>query len=142
MEYLQEKIKKDLGALWEMIQAEVALKDEINKDLSAYVERNRRFAVGEVIWIYDVDTDTLMGRGVVGDAKTSINTEPLYLKEYIKNEDACEKRINLFRYEVFAVKKDGTKSTKHFFTHPHFLNDQKRHGDVYIKKIEADVEAH
>lgn len=133
---MKDKIQSDCNKLHKLMQDVDALKADISKDISLYAEENRVFFNDEVVAVCDRDTDKEIGRGIVSSVRTLIHLEPIWLKSYTDFEKFSSDIDNL-RYEIYAIKKDGTKSTKHFFHMPHFIgtNTNKKFSDVYIRKI-------
>jgi hypothetical protein len=106
--------------------------------LENYAQANRKFHNGEIVAVCDRDSHQEIERGVVADVMTLVKLDALWLKDYSDN-DKFNKDIEYLRYEIFALKKDGTKSTKHFYQIPHFISDVNGRGNsVYIKKIESN----
>jgi hypothetical protein len=131
---MKTEIQNKCGELWLLIQKENELKRELNLELQNYAETNRKFANGEVVMICDRESDREIGKGMVTDVKTFVHLEPLWLKEYADGKK-FDADIDNLRYEIYAVKKDGTQSNKHYFHSPHFIGDTKKWSDVYIKSL-------
>jgi hypothetical protein len=131
---MKEQIRSKCSELRSLLQQEDELKKEILLELKDYAETNRKFANGEIVLVCDRDTDREFGRGVVADVRTLINLDFFELNDY-SDESKFNERIEHLRYEIYALKKDGTKSNKHFFHAPHYIGDIKKWSDVYIKKI-------
>lgn len=74
---------------------------------------NRKFADGERVHVYSRPDNEYIGEGICGSVKSSIIIRDLDLKDYFDDEKFNE-ALKTLRYEVFAIKKDGTTSTRHF----------------------------
>ncbi len=136
---MENTIQNKCIQLWEDMQAQMKLSNDIELMLKSYVEANRKFANGEIVLVCDRDTDKVISKGAVMSAKTFVRLEPLWLKGYT-NDEKFNNEIKSLRYEIFAVKKDGTPAAKHLFHSPHFINDGEsilKVSDVYIKKLDA-----
>ncbi len=130
---MKKEIQKECMNLWDLMQQELELKKQINIKLDNYSEANRKFSNGETIIIYSTITNKEVGRGIVASVCTHIHLDPLWLKGY-SDFDYMDKDFEL-RYEIYAIKKDGTQSTKHFFHSPHFISENQNKGEWYITKI-------
>ncbi len=106
---------------------------EVEKNLQLYVEENREFIPGELVEVYDRDTDQKLGEGIVGNAATRVRLDKSNLEYYEKNSGKFNDALLDIRYEIFAVKKNGTPSSKHFFHIPHYVPSRKT-SSSYIKK--------
>ncbi len=129
---MKTEIQKECLTLWSLIQQEYILKEKINLKIEGYVNDNRKYANGETVKIFCTITNEEIGEGVVTSACTHIHLEPLWLKGY-SDFEYMNKDFEL-RYEIHALKKDGTVSTKHFFQAPHFISENQNKGEYYIKK--------
>ncbi len=130
-------IKDKLLELWEATQKEFTLRMEINDLLKAWVEKNRKFRKGQMVFIYSILTHEKVGKGIVDDAKTFIDFDPLTLNRYKSHAGEFDHDLNWIRYQIYAVKADGTKSLKHFFESPHYISDNNndKYSDYYIRAI-------
>jgi hypothetical protein len=120
--------------LLELTNRKANLEKEITSNLQEFAEEHRKFSNGELVLVCSRDTDEEIGIGMVVDVKTYIHLDTLWLKDYSDNAK-FDKDIENLRYEIFAVRKDGTQSTKHFFQSPHFIGESNMRGDCYIKKL-------
>lgn len=133
---MKEQIKNKCNELYSLLQKEDELIKQLNSELKDYAEINRKFAKGEIVSICDRETDREIGQGMVADAKTFVILERLWLKDYADGK-RFDADVDNLRYEIFALKKDGTQSSKHYFQSPHYIGDgvNRKFSDVYIKKI-------
>lgn len=115
------------------------LEKEIKSRLEKHSEGIRIHKSGDVVDVFSSLKGTKIGVGIVGECKTSVWVDD-FLHEYVMKDDKMEKLerdLNYILYEVFSVKKDMTRSSKHFFQSPHFLPDissNDMRSDYYIKK--------
>lgn len=112
-----------------------SVRNEIEKLHAEYIKANRKFADGETVMVCNAITHKEIGRGMVASASTYLHLDFMRLKDYadIKkfNND-----IDCMCYEIYAIKADGTMSSKHFVQAPHFMTDNiDKWTDYYIKKL-------
>lgn len=109
---------------------------QINELLVEYVKNNRSFSDGEIIVVCYKDTDQEIGKGIVGSAKSCLRLDAYSLRDYSTGKLNFTEELTTIRYEIFAIKKDGTKSSKHLFESPHYISGEKnKYSDIYIKKL-------
>lgn len=134
---MKKTIQKKCIELWHTIQKQNLETRAINIMLVEYAEANRKFANGEIVAICDKESNQEIGRGIVNDVMTMVTLDGLWLKDYHIDKKFNDD-IEFLKYEIFAMKKDGTKSTKHFFENPHWISDINSYGNaVIIKKINS-----
>jgi hypothetical protein len=131
---MKTEIKNKCNELLLLVQKDNELRNELNLALKKYAESNRKFSDGETVIICDKETGNEIGKGIVADVRACIFLDTIYLKSY-SNGDEFDTAIDDLRYEIYAIKNDGTRSSKHFFCSPHFIGDTKRYSDFYIKKL-------
>jgi hypothetical protein len=119
---------QDLKSLYISIEN---LKNEINQLNNSNVMECAEFCTGDKVEIY-VDAK-LIATGIVGKIKSFLSTDFFDLKD---TDEGIKERISCIRYEIFAIKKDGTKSEKHIFPNHYYFQNGGRFSDgTTIKKI-------
>jgi len=103
----------------------------IREKVSKHRDETREIQAGTCVAVFDCNGKNL-GVGVVAEAAIFVDTS--IISGYVKDADKIQKDLDYISYEVFAIKKDGTVSTKHFFQAPHYM----RHG--YDKSCEYYIE--
>ena len=122
-------------------KANIAL-NWINDFKLAYAQANRKIANGEMVAVYRINQfhsemePEFFTNAIVGDCATSLFISDGFDAIKYQDDAMLFKHISELRYEVFAMKKDGTKSAKHLFLHPHYLTLGKgKYADYFIKQI-------
>jgi hypothetical protein len=106
--------------------------NELIADAKEYVESNRTLEPGDIVEVLVVDEGEVIeviGEGVIAQCKNIIITELGHMRktrmphsiEYLSKKEDFEERWNTIFYEVFALKKDGKPSAKHFMNSPHYM---------------------
>lgn len=116
----------------ELNRKAISAMDEMIAEAKEFVENNRKLQPGDVVEVLVLNDDkepTVLGEGIIGKCKNIIMNDLNHAsqtiitwKYYEKNKEDFETRWNDLRYEVFARKKDGKASSKHFFENPHYMN--------------------
>lgn len=115
------------------------MESEIRLELKDHAESNRIFHDGDIVEIFDALRGNKIGDGMVGDCRTSVFTDN-FIERYLVDDtnEKLNKDINHLRYEIYAIKKDGTRAKHHYFQIPHFITTNKeRSNDYYIRKKEG-----
>lgn len=130
----KENIKHTVFKLWQATETAFLLSKEVNALLKIYCESNRKFKRGEIVAVYKSRNDEKIGEAMVAECRTYIFLDAMFLKRYFIDPQKLENDIDEISYELFAIKKDGSASSKHLFDAPHFVSESKNY-DYYIGKL-------
>lgn len=118
-------------------KASNALK-ELLDEAKVFAEENRELVDGEVVEIYA--DGHFVCEGIIGGVRNAAYSAfyhggVLNMKYYL-GEEEFNKAWNTLLYEVFAKKKDGSRSVNHALTNSHFIaiDGQGKSYDYYIKR--------
>lgn len=140
MEINIEQLANDLKELSALREKAFVLEESIKDKLNAYCVSNSIHKAGDIVKVFNSLNGKCIGKGIIGNTKTLVITgvgSTLY-----SNISEIEKDLKCIVYEIFDIRKDGTRSAKHFFTHPHFIPDfssfdLKIQYDYYIKENDS-----
>ena len=131
---MAKEVQRLMRSLQEIRKKENQIVSDIKKYCHSYAEKNRQFQRGEVVSIYNAINGKFIGHGMVDHVRNYIHTD--YPPEDLTK---IERDFTRLIYEIYAIKKDGTASSKHFFKFPHFIGtDKERSNDSYITKKKED----
>lgn len=125
--------KAKINQLHKAIQDAISLRGELDRENREYCQANRGIPEGTIVEVFNMDTNQKVAEGVVGKVYNYVFFEDLYIKEYVDKISRFEKDRDILRYEIFAIKKNGEKSEKHLFQHPHYIPVNTDRGNYYIK---------
>lgn len=128
-----QEIQQAINELYALIKDKSNKEMQIQNMLKEYVNKHRIFQEGETVNVY-TDRGIFYCKGIIGHAKTSVYLDALSIKFSLQNDNFMQD-LNGIVYEVFSVKKDGTRSEKHLFSSPHYLPSViSKYYDYYITK--------
>lgn len=134
---MKDKLHTYFKELQSLTKRTWELQDAVDKEVSIFTQDNRELQKGDKVEVFLSHDNSSLGFGIIGAAKVFIKgNDCIQVEVFSANAEEIEIELKRIFYEVFAVKKDGTASAKHFFDHPHYMPMKiDKYSDYYLKKI-------
>ncbi len=130
---LIEKAHANYKAQSELYEESRKLHNEIDAEKRIHVENIRKFEDGEVVNVYD-SSGGLSGQAIIDGARCCLYVDQMNVTRNNYPEN-IEKDMSDVIYDVWAIKRDGTKSSKHFDSYNHRMREKDYKGGYpYIEK--------
>ncbi len=135
-DYIKSNVKRMFNLYNEIERLKLICKVECEK----LIESEREFVNGEKVAIYS-GRGVFVAYGVVGSARLPLRLGYSDVVDYLEEKQhrrlSLEHATTTILYEVFAVKKDGSKGIKHYDGFEHFMMAAKNKEEFryYIDKI-------
>lgn len=121
--------------LWSNYQRQYEIEKELIAHFNELATRDALFKIGEVVDIFD--EDVRLGSGIVNKIFHGLNYgwDAFYVKDYVEHPEKFEEMLTDIRYNVRAIKKDGTMSDRNAFQRTSYGHKKGKYSRPYIDKI-------
>lgn len=108
---------------------------ELRTYFNSYAIANSEFKANEIVKVFEDGKH--VGNGIVNRRFHGLNYswDAYEIKKYCENPKEFEKELKNIRYNIKAIKKDGTMSERNFKSRSSYGIKTSEHDDHYITKL-------